>query len=127
MAGWNNAPVNNAGNQQSMVVFINNDDEAMTYPIAPGYTVALLNANNPNDGKLFVRSSEINGMPKPARIFAIKEITPKQQDSDSVSRAEFENLTQEIGNLTSQFQQMLATLQQATAQAPTTTKGGKKA
>lgn len=132
--GWNGSQVPQQGN--SMVVFINDDAEAMNYPIGPGYTVALVNANDQNNGKLFIRSSETNGMPKPARIFAIKEITPKQKDADSVSREEFETLTskltQEIGNLSSQFSQVLASLQQAAPAQPATahapaTKGGKKA
>ena len=130
--GWNSGQVPQQGN--SMVVFINDDAEAMNYPIGPGYTVALVNANDQNNGKLFIRSSESNGMPKPARIFAIKEITPKPKDADSVSREEFETLTQEIGNLSSQFRQVLASLQQVAPAQPVATpahapatKGGKKA
>lgn len=130
--GWNGGQMQQQGN--SMVVFINDDAEAMNYPIGPGYTVALVNANDQNNGKLFIRSSESNGMPKPARIFAIKEITPKPKDDNAVSREEFESLTesltQEIGNLSSQFRQVLASLQQAVpaqpVTAPAVAKGGKK-
>ena len=132
--GWGNSPQMQQTSGNSMVVFINDDAEAMNYPIGPGYTVALVNANDQNNGKLFIRSSESNGMPKPARIFSIKEITPKPKDADSVSREEFETLTQEIGNLSSQFRQVLASLQQVAPAQPATApthapanKGGKKA
>lgn len=128
--GWNQPVMSQQPSQQSMVVFINDDAEAMNYPIGPGYTVALVNANDQNNGKLFIRSSETNGMPKPARIFAIKEITPKPKDANTVSREEFDSLTQQIGSLSSQFRQMLEAIQQqaATVQTVTTTaaKGGKK-
>ena len=137
--GWNPAPAggNMMASQQaggnSMIVFINDDSVAMNYPIAPGYTVALVNANDPSDGKLFIRSAEANGMPKPARVFAIKEITPKSQDADTVSRKEFDDLTSQFASMSGQVQQILSAVQQlsmtqapAVAPAVHTTKGGTK-
>ena len=102
----------------SNVVFVNDDTEAMNYPIGPGYTTALINANDPNNGKLFVRSAESNGMPKPVRIFSIKEITPKGENPDAVTREEFDELNQKIGTLSGQFAQVLASLQQITMAQP---------
>jgi hypothetical protein len=103
----------------SMITFINDDTIAPNYPVAPGTTVALINANDPQDGKMFIKSTEPNGMPNPMRIFAITEITPQKQSGDSVSRQEFDALTKQLQNM----QQLLLNLQQPQAEAPA--KGGK--
>lgn len=102
----------------SMITFINDDTIAPNYPVAPGTTVALINANDPQDGKMFIKSTEPNGMPNPMRIFAITEITPQKQSGDSVSRQEFDALTKQLQNM----QQLLMNLQQP-QEAPA--KGGK--
>ena len=103
----------------SMITFINDDTIAPNYPVAPGTTVALINANDPQDGKMFIKSTEPNGMPNPMRIFAITEITPQKQSGDSVSRQEFDALTKQLQNM----QQLLMNLQQPQVEAPA--KGGK--
>lgn len=138
MAGWNPQANNVMAGQQaggnSMVVFINDDSAALNYLIAPGYTIAFVNANDPNDGKLFIRSAESNGMPKPTRVFALKEITPKSQDPDMVSRKEFEELNSQFASMSGQFasmngqlQQILSALQQQLSQVPSAQpKGGAK-
>lgn len=100
----------------SMITFINDDSIAGNYPVAPGTTVALINANDPNDGKMFIKSTEPNGMPNPMRIFALQEITPQKQSVDAVSRQEFDALTKQLQGI----QQLLAGLQQ-----PAEAKGGK--
>lgn len=104
----------------SMITFINDDTIAPNYPVAPGTTVALINANDPQDGKMFIKSTEPNGMPNPMRIFAITEITPQKQSGDSVSRQEFDALTKQLQGM----QQLLMNLQQPQAEAPAA-KGGK--
>ena len=100
----------------SMITFINDDTIAPNYPVAPGTTVALINANDPQDGKMFIKSTEPNGMPNPMRIFALQEVTPQKQSADSVSRQEFDELTKQLQNM----QQLLVGLQ-----APAKTTGGK--
>jgi hypothetical protein len=104
----------------SMITFINDESIAVNYPVAPGTTVALINANDPNDGKMFIKSTEPNGMPNPMRVFSIVEITPQKQNVDTVSRQEFDALNKQLQSI----QQMLAGLQQAPAE-PVPTKGGK--
>lgn len=103
----------------SMITFINDDTIAPNYPVAPGTTVALINANDPQNGKMFIKSTEPNGMPNPMRIFAITEITPQKQSGDSVSRQEFDALTKQLQGM----QQLLMNLQQPQVEAPA--KGGK--
>jgi hypothetical protein len=103
---WQNPNAVNAGNgnnaNNSMVAFINNDSEAMMYPVTPGTTVALLNVNDPKDGRLYLKSAQMNGCPNPMRVFKVQDITPQRQDPNSVSRQEFDkvnNELQEIKNL----------------------------
>lgn len=99
----------------SMVVFTNaNDDNPpIDYPVNPGMTVALINANDPENGRMYIKSSEQNGCPNPMRVFEIKEITPqKQSDGNFVSRTEFENMSkqmQEMKNLMMAFCQQAQT------------------
>ena len=95
----------------SMIAFINEDNMAVNYPVAPNTTVALINVNDPNNGKMFIKSTEPNGMPNPMRVFAIKEITPQKQSADVVSRQEFEKFSQSLGQQLQGLQQALAGLQ----------------
>lgn len=83
----------------SMVVFVNNDSVAANYPVAPGYTVALINANDPTKSKLFLKSTEANGMPNPMRVFELKDVTPVQSNGDTVSRKEFDALNDKLAKL----------------------------
>lgn len=101
----------------SMITFINDDSMAANYPVAPGTTVALINANDPQDGKMFIKSTEPNGMPNPMRVFSLQEITPQRQSGDMVSRQEFDNLTKQLQSM----QQLLVAMNQP--QEPV--KGGK--
>lgn len=94
MAGWNNAPANN-----SMVAFVNDESMAVNYPVSPGFTVAVINASDPENMKMYLKSSQPNGMPNPTKIFALKDITPKAESADTVSRAEFERLTAQLANM----------------------------
>ena len=107
----------------SMITFINDDSIAVNYPVAPGTTVALINANDPTDGKMFIKSTEPNGMPNPMRVFSLQEITPQKTTGDTVSRQEFEILSNQIQGL----QQMIAGLQETVQPAAQVVqaKGGK--
>ena len=110
MAGnmWGNGYA--APQQQSggvMTAFINNEASATTYPVGAGTTVNLVDINN---GKMYLKSTDPNGMPCPIRVFEIREVTPQAQNADSVSRQEFNELTQQLQNL-----QQLILKQQAPA------------
>ena len=96
-----------------MTVFINGEAGATSYPVAAGNTVNLVDLDS---GKMWFKSTDVNGMPCPMRTFEIKEITPQPVNSDMVSRKEFESLSQQLQNM----QQLLMSLQ-----APAQEKGGK--
>jgi len=100
--GASSLPMWQGSNQQtagSMVVFINDDSEAVNYPINPGFTVALINANDPSNGKMFIKSSQPNGLPNRMRVFKIEDITPQPQSPDTVSRQEFDSLKKQYEDL----------------------------
>ena len=102
---WQNQNIANAGNgnnpNNTMVAFINNNEEAMMYPVNPGNTVALLNVNDPKNGRLYLKSAAMNGCPNPMRVFAVQDITPQKQDPNSVSRQEFDKISNELQELKS--------------------------
>ena len=102
----------------SMISFINDDSIVANYPVALGYTVALINVNDPNDGKMYIKSVDPNGMPNQTRVFSLKEITPRP-GGDVVSRKEFDELNKQYAALSGQLQQLLSTMQ------PAQKKGGK--
>ena len=95
-----------------MTVFINGEAGATSYPVAAGNTVNLVDLDS---GKMWFKSTDVNGMPCPMRTFEIKEVTPPPAGGDMVSRKEFDKLSQQLQNL----QQLLMS-----AQAPAE-KGGK--
>ena len=101
MMWQNQQPAQNNANN-SMVVFVHDEAMAINYPVNPGTTVAVLLVDDPNNGKLYIKSAEPNGCPNPMRIFSLKDITPQKVSGDMVSRQEFDkvnNELQEIKNL----------------------------
>ena len=111
MAGYPNyASYNTQTTSNSMIVFISDDAMAANYPVAPNTTVALINVNDATNGKMFIKSTEPNGMPNTTRVFSLKEITPQKQTSDSVSRQEFDSLSQQMA----QLMQMVSKIQPET-------------
>lgn len=95
-------------NANSLVAFINDDSIVANYPVTPGYTVALINVNDPNDSRMYLKRVEPNGMPLQTRIFEMKEVTPRTQDGDTVSRKEFDALNEKL-------QQILAAMNKPAA------------
>lgn len=94
-----NQAQNNANN--SMVVFVHDESMAVNYPVNPGTTVAVLLVDDPNNGKLYIKSAEQNGCPNPMRIFSLKDITPQKVSGDIVSRQEFDNVNKELQEIKS--------------------------
>lgn len=100
-----------------MTAFINNEASATTYPVAAGTTVNLVDINN---GRMYLKSTDPNGMPCPIRVFEIHEVTPQAQSANAVSRQEFNELTQQLQNL----QQLI--LKQQTPAPTVKAAGGKE-
>ena len=95
MMWQNQQPAQNQANN-SMVVFVHDEGMAVNYPVNPGTTVAVLMVDDPNNGKLYIKSAEPNGCPNPMRIFSLKDITPQKVSADMVSRQEFDKVNTEL-------------------------------
>ena len=94
-------------NNNSMVAFISDESFAINYPVNPGFTVALIVANDPENMKLYIKSAQANGMPNPTKIFKMEDVTPQRENGDMVSRKEFDSLHQQLQKM----QQLLEGLQ----------------
>lgn len=84
-----------------MTVLVNSEEEVNNYPVAAGFTVMLIDFTH---GKLWLKSTAMNGVPQAPRVFTITEIVAKPaeiQNGSSVTREEFDALNTKIDKLIS--------------------------
>lgn len=88
--------------QNSGVIWVNSENEAKTYPVAPGQSVFLFDRDNL---VFYVKSADQSGMALPLRIFDYKERSQNTKETPNptpevkqefVSREEFEKFRNEI-------------------------------
>lgn len=85
-----------------MVVFVDGDNGARVYPVAPGNTVMLMDFNS---AKFWLKSSDSNGIPS-LRTFEFKELFPQPQqvpNPSGVTREEFNSLNEKLEKLISEL------------------------
>lgn len=83
------------------------------YPLAPGASVALKDINSMT---MFVKSADLSGALLPLRVFELHEVTKEYQDRETpVSRAEFNQMSNTIGDLASAITGMKQMLEDLTA------------
>jgi hypothetical protein len=82
-----------------MVAFVSDESMAVNYPVNPGFTVAVINTSDPENMKMYLKSTQANGMPNPTRIFTLQDITPKAESADTVSRKEYEAMSKELAEM----------------------------
>lgn len=98
-----NQPMSNA----IMTVPVQGESGANMYPVAMGNTVLLIDFNA---GKFWLKSNE-GGIPSPLRTFNFKEEIPKiQNDSNSVSREEFNTLAQSVSTMSDNLSKLITEL-----------------
>lgn len=99
-----NRPISNQPTQQNnsnslMTVLVNSEDEVNNYPVAAGFTVMLVDFSH---NKFWLKSTAMNGVPQPPRVFTISEISqqPAQiQNGSNVTREEFDALNSKLTKL----------------------------
>ena len=99
-----NRPISNQPTQQNnsnslMTVLVNSEDEVNNYPVAAGFTVMLVDFSH---NKFWLKSTAMNGVPQPPRVFTINEISqqPAQiQNGSVVTREEFDALNSKLSKL----------------------------
>jgi hypothetical protein len=98
-----NRPMSNQLQQNNsnslMTVLVNSEDEVNNYPVAAGFTVMLVDFSH---NKFWLKSTAMNGVPQPPRVFTISEISqqPAQiQNGSNVTREEFDALNSKLTQL----------------------------
>lgn len=90
--------------QSSSIVWVQGEDGAQNYSVAPGNTVLLMDSSS---NKFYIKSSDIYGKPT-IRVYSYEEEVKDQQkasdaqvQNDYVSRDEFNALKKQIDDLMS--------------------------
>lgn len=92
-------PVQQNNSNSLMTVLVNSEDEVNNYPVAAGFTVMLVDFSH---NKFWLKSTAMNGVPQPPRVFTISEISqqPSQIQNESVvTREEFDSLNSKLSKL----------------------------
>lgn len=104
-AGAYNSPqqaqtLNNSGS--FMAVFVNGEEEVEKYPVAAGLTVMLIDFNLK---KFWLKSTGMNGVPQPLRVFPFTEEATKTVDikQNGITREEFDALSAKLDKLISEL------------------------
>lgn len=81
-----------------MTVFVNGRSGAEAYPVAAGYTVMLIDFNIK---KFWIKGTDVNGVPQRMREFNFDEVIqqPQTQNPDTVTRSEFNSLSEKLDKL----------------------------
>ena len=92
-------PAQQNNSNSLMTVLVNSEDEVNNYPVAAGFTVMLVDFSH---NKFWLKSTAMNGVPQPPRVFTISEISqqPTQiQNGSNVTREEFDALNSKLTKL----------------------------
>ncbi len=85
--------------QTNGINWVNGENEAKSYPVAPGQSALMLDKN---DSVMYIKSSDLSGMSLPLRIFDFTERSngeqPQLKDESYISRTEFESFKNDILN-----------------------------
>lgn len=84
-----------------IVVMVQSEAEAMSYPVAAGNTVLLMAFDS---GTFWLKSTDYNRMPMPVRRFTFREVgkedVAEKNQNGFVTKEEFDELKQLIEDLT---------------------------
>lgn len=89
--------------QQSPIIWVQGEEAAKAYLVAPGNSVLLMDSEG---NRFYLKSTDAQGMPMPLRVFDYTERTSQAQESrptnpaEFVTRAEFDALAAKIEKLT---------------------------
>lgn len=92
-------PAHQNNSNSLMTVLVSGEDEVNNYPVAAGFTVMLVDFSH---NKFWLKSTAMNGVPQPPRVFTISEISqqPAQiQNGSNVTREEFDALNSKLTKL----------------------------
>lgn len=103
MNEWYNMPVTTANASKSVfTAFIEGEGAVRNYLVPAGGMVILIDLNG---NKMWFKSTDVNGVPSPIRVFNIKEIPQAvEKNPNVVTRQEFNALSQKIDVLLNALQ-----------------------
>ena len=99
------APAQNQQNNQNSIIWIQGEQAAKSYMVAPNTTVLLMDSESQ---RFYLKSSDASGMPQPLRVFEYTEttqVTKPKEDAPAVdfsafaTKAEFDAFRNEIQGL----------------------------
>lgn len=79
-----------------LMIQIQSDEEVNTYPVAAGTTIMLINFSTE---KFWLKSTSTSGVPEPIRKFSFKEEVTQAPQTNTVTREEFNTLSEKIDKL----------------------------
>jgi len=94
-------PSNGSQTSNGGIIWVQGEAAAKAYPVASGQAVLLMDSES---SVMYIKSTDISGMPQPLRIFDYTERTAtaseagimKKPSEDYVSRSEFDQFKEEI-------------------------------
>ena len=95
------APVQNQQSGQNSIIWIQGEQAAKSYMVAPNTTVLLMDSESQ---RFYLKSSDASGMPQPLRVFEYTETTAKAKEPEApavdfsafATRAEFDAFRSEV-------------------------------
>lgn len=78
----------------SPIVWVQGLEGAKAYPVGAGNHILLMDSE---ENVFYIKSSDLNGMPMPLRVFDYKERIEKKPETDFVTRKEFEETIAKLG------------------------------
>lgn len=92
-------PMYSGSSSNYSVAYVNNENEAYSYPVGPGNTIILMDLNN---NRFYMKSSDFRGYPQTMRVFEYTEVIPNHSENngkDYVSREEFDQFKKSFAAL----------------------------
>lgn len=90
---------NQSASSGNGIIWVLGENAAKSFPVGAGQTVILMDREEP---VMYMKSSDMSGMPQPLRIFDITERTSEKhsgsiaQSEEFVSRKEFEEFREDV-------------------------------
>lgn len=102
MATYTYGQPQGAGQASIIVVPVSGEMGAMTYPVAAGNTVLLIDWSNKT---FWLKSTDFNGVPQAMRVFQFEEVTPAPQAQEN---ADVKALQGEIAEMKAMLAELAA-------------------
>ena len=87
-------PQQSQQHQSNGIVWVQGENAAKSYPVAPGNTLLMLDSE---DSIFYIKTVDASGMPAPLRMFSFTEVSAKDSThEDYITRKEFEEKIEQL-------------------------------